>query len=838
VQANIYSQVMYRRLKGATSWGMALANLSTTQTTFADATAVPGVEYEYWMQRTFSGLSPSPAMGYISAGVKVPEVHARGTLLLLVDDSMVVPLAPEIAQLKDDLTADGWTVQQITAPRAGTPATTKALVKPYYDADPTNVKMLYILGHVPVPYSGNLNPDGHADHQGAWPADGYYGDMNGSWTDASVNTDHNSTKPSDSRNRNIPADGKFDQTTFPSLLELQVGRVDLSGMTKAPSSDVSETSLLRRYLRKAHDFRTKQGAYAAIPRKTLIRDGFGMNTGEPFAINGWAPGFTNIAQPPAVPVIDSAPADQWFTYATNNTYLLGEGNGSGGYEAVSSVGFSSEFGRKPSKVVFTSMFGSYMGDWDISNALMRAILAGNAEGTSLGLTCFWGGRPHYFVHPMGMGDTIGYSIRLSQNAGIYYLGGISYADSYQPGGSGAGQVHMGLMGDPALRLHMVQPPRNLAATSVNSQVTLGWDASTETSLQGYHVYRAATSAGPFTKLTPTPQAGTTYTDTTATAGQSYAYMVRTLKLESAPGGSYYNLSLGSTASLTVNAGATGAPANPSNLAVTDAGAITWTDNSSNETGFRIERKTNAGGAYATLAMVGANASGFADAGPFVSGNVYFYRVIATGADGASIASNEASFEGVAGFVEFPTTTMKVSKTVGTAQIPVQRFGGTTGAVTVNYTATDSSAVAGTHYAATSGALSWADGETGIKNISVPITNTVTPQQARQFRISLSGPSGGASISQFSSTAVLIEDPTATLPGAWTQLNFNGLTDSSPAVQAEGALGSTTLGRAGLDAGATQDIGQFIYQTKTGDGVLTAFVPATTPAQFGGRFAVM
>jgi hypothetical protein len=39
---------------------------------------------------------------------------------------------------------------------------------------------------------------------------------------------------------------------------------------------------------------------------------------------------------------------------------------------------------------------------------------------------------------------------------------------------------MGLMGDPALRLHIVQPPRNLRSSSASSQVTLGWDASTET----------------------------------------------------------------------------------------------------------------------------------------------------------------------------------------------------------------------------------------------------------------------------------------------------------------------------------------------------------------------
>ena len=47
---------------------------------------------------------------------------------------------------------------------------------------------MFLFGHVPVPYSGDIVPDGHApDHQGAWPCDGFYGDMDGLWTDCSVN---------------------------------------------------------------------------------------------------------------------------------------------------------------------------------------------------------------------------------------------------------------------------------------------------------------------------------------------------------------------------------------------------------------------------------------------------------------------------------------------------------------------------------------------------------------------------------------------------------------------------------------------------------------------------
>ena len=99
VQSNITAQRMHRRLKGQTTWVLQ-ATLTTTQTSYVDSTALPGIEYEYWMERTLS-LTPSPAMGYISAGVKVPMVETRGTLLLVVDDTMTAPLAPEIAHSLD-----------------------------------------------------------------------------------------------------------------------------------------------------------------------------------------------------------------------------------------------------------------------------------------------------------------------------------------------------------------------------------------------------------------------------------------------------------------------------------------------------------------------------------------------------------------------------------------------------------------------------------------------------------------------------------------------------------------------------------------------------------------
>jgi hypothetical protein len=68
--------------------------------------------------------------------------------------------------------------------------------------------------------------------------------------------------------------------------------------------------------------------------------------------------------------------------------------------------------------------------------------------------------------------------------------------------------------------------------------------------------------------------------------------------------------------------------------------LTWTDNSGDETGFRIERKTGAAGAWAQIAAAGANAAAYASTG-LAAGTAYCYRVRAYNAVGNSPYSNEA-----------------------------------------------------------------------------------------------------------------------------------------------------------------------------------------------------
>ena len=86
------------------------------------------------------------------------------------------------------------------------------------------------------------------------------------------------------------------------------------------------------------------------------------------------------------------------------------------------------------------------------------------------------------------------------------------------------------------------------------------------------------------------------------------------------------------------------PLAPSNLSATAVSTsqinLAWTDNSANETGFKIERATALAGPYTLITTTAANAATYNNTG-LTAGTQYFYRVSATNAigDSATITAN-------------------------------------------------------------------------------------------------------------------------------------------------------------------------------------------------------
>lgn len=84
---------------------------------------------------------------------------------------------------------------------------------------------------------------------------------------------------------------------------------------------------------------------------------------------------------------------------------------------------------------------------------------------------------------------------------------------------------------------------------------------------------------------------------------------------------------------------------PSNLTATAASAsrinLSWTDNSTNESGFLLERKTGSSGGWSQIAMLPANTTTYASTG-LQATTTYYYRVRAYSGTGNSNYSNESN----------------------------------------------------------------------------------------------------------------------------------------------------------------------------------------------------
>ncbi|MEI7729701.1 MAG: hypothetical protein WCO56_09010 [Verrucomicrobiota bacterium] len=514
---------VYRKTRDATNWGAGWV-LGTNVSRYEDTNVSVGCAWEYRVQKGgWAGSVPIPyeADGYVYAGIETPLTENRGKLILLVDQTVTNALSEELIRLKWDLIGDGWQVLRHDVLPTDSVTNIKAIIQAEYNTDTNQVKAVFLLGHVPVPYSGDMAPDGHPDHTGAWPADVFYGDMHGVWTDAITGTNQSAYL----RIRNLPGDGKYDQDYLPASVELQVGRVDLYQM---PAFSLSTVELLRQYLRKDHHFKHRD---FTAERRAFIDDQFGLvwwssTNYEAFAANAWRD-FSTFFGPS-----NCAPGS-WFglhagqTTLTNQSFLWAYGGSGGYYTGAYEIGSTSDFATKDSQAVFTMLFGSEFGDWDSANCFLRAPLAAK----SFGLTCVWAGRPWWEFHHMALGETIGFSTRVSQENP--YL--------YDANGDAVRLVSVALMGDPSLRMHPVAPPGPLlVASNATGGLDLSWRPSPDT-VAGYHVYRAVSNGGAFLRLTTAPISGTNFTDSLATTN---LYMVRAIKLETSASGTYWNASQG------------------------------------------------------------------------------------------------------------------------------------------------------------------------------------------------------------------------------------------------------------------------------------------------------
>ncbi len=489
-------------------------------------------------QRTINNQTVQfTAAGYRCIATEPPIPPFRGRVLLVIDSSVAEPLSSELAQLESDLDREGWRVHRVIVPRAeqfnaAAVQRTKDSIRAWYQRgsydEPASV---FLIGRVAVPYSGLYYqgqfitpPDGHnPDHRGAWPCDGYYGTISEfGWNDAVADTQGVVR----AENRNLPGDGKFDNVFFPSSLELRIGRVDfynLPRLTPQGSTDrQSEHALLGDYFKRNHAYRSGTTSYRWA---ALIDDNF-KSYPELFARSAW------ISFPPIVGS-ENVREEKWFATLDTSSRLFAYGCGAGSYTSAAGIGNINDFATRSVRAAFTMLFGSYFGDWDSQNNLMRVNLARGA------LTCSWSGRPVWYLHPMAAGETIGDIAMMVQNFSPF-AGQSVYVSS-----SAQGWIHVALLGDPTLRVRFdqsVEPPRSLSLSQQGTNVIIQWEPpyTPADSIVGYYVYRML-PGGSEVALTPEPITETRYTDTYRVEG-TVRYAVRTVGRIRTPSGVIHDLS--------------------------------------------------------------------------------------------------------------------------------------------------------------------------------------------------------------------------------------------------------------------------------------------------------
>lgn len=172
-----------------------------------------------------------------------------------------------------------------------------------------------------------------------------------------------------------------------------------------------------------------------------------------------------------------------------------------------------------------------------------------------------------------------------------------------------------------------------AAPASDSQVDLTWvDNSSDETL--FKVERRQ-GAGSFVQVADVSPNATAYSDTGLAGNTTYAYRVRAANPDAR---STYSGEATATTYPSV------APSAPSDLTAVAATGVqidlSWSDNSTGETGFKVERKTGSD-PYAEVASLGPNVASTSDTG-LTPLTTYWYRVRATGFVGDSANSNEVS----------------------------------------------------------------------------------------------------------------------------------------------------------------------------------------------------
>jgi len=516
-----------RRAFGKKTWSELGFVVSTNRFVDRSPALVEGQAYEYLVGRKRIG---------VMIGMR-PAVEHRGRVLLVIARDAVGKIEESVAQFTSDLVGDGWLVESVSVPEHDMRRRSryrtrvmgvKSTIEAFHERAPEQQNVVILIGNVPIPYSGFRAEDGHQkigdDHRGAWPCDAFYGDLDGDWTDESVNHINQSNRS----NTNRPGDGKFDQDYLPSSLELAVCRIDFSNLPgingkslprRPIRSDGIELGLLRRYFEKNHHYRSGEVSYkdrgvfkSYLPRRlwqNMDRNAF-RNSAALFGSDA-----QGLLEEDCFLI--SVPVKWGFIAGFGGRQSLGSGR----YQTR--LLNEPEFGPK---AAFLMLYSSWSGDWNLRDSFTKSLLVKPRTGLAV-MSSIHG---QWMLTSLALGDPL---------ASAY----LETAEERERGVPVARS--MSILGDATLRMDVVPPVGLLSGVSTEGWVQLTWSGggAVENEL-GYYVYRSASSAGPYRRISgESPVMETIYVDREPRINESF-YMIRRAAVQTTPAGSYVNLSQG------------------------------------------------------------------------------------------------------------------------------------------------------------------------------------------------------------------------------------------------------------------------------------------------------
>lgn len=585
-------------------------------TSFTDSDVAETEAWEYQLRRAIN--AGTDAIGYASAVIKYDNSNYRGSMILLADSSLLMPLEAEILQLKKDLTGDGWLVEQINVNRASgwysgsTVMQVKDKIKAVYDNAPANDKplVLFMLGHIPMPRSGRdaVAPDDHSQNKGARGADTYYADLDGNYTDTGTYNPGGLVTP---LAVNMPGDFKWDQDFIASKLELAFGRVDFADLGISFPT-INEVELTRNYLNRLHQYKHVAPGWN-MGKKVAFKTGYDNSNDGSYRSLLPIAGIDSVKQ-----YSGSGAFPQWVK--DNGPFMIFMQN-----NTVPDIAEWKAIGMDAT--VFSSDQSHY-GFGDVAEGAgyskIRALLAADTKN----LVNLWTSTGINIFHQPGTGLPFGIACKqiMDHNAGNNILEKPSQAYDTPAWWN---RTHFQYHGDPTLRLFQLAPASAPALQINADHILLSWAASPDAAVAGYHIYRSTTEFGKFEKITSNLCTDLFYSINNALPGEWF--MIRAIALQTTGSGTFYNASQGIFIQHELNTTAvqlTSFSGQLKNKMV----YLRWTSTGKTTAGYFDIEKSNSINRFTVIGTVLAKANtageamyGFMDARPFDGINLYRLR---------------------------------------------------------------------------------------------------------------------------------------------------------------------------------------------------------------------